>query len=1464
MKLSCFKAIVLAMTVLVPNTHSWATDGQGYKRWAILPGSDLQPSGVLDLLMAKLSAEPGIELVERERIDAALRELGLNQALSDDLRGRLQLGRILGADALVILSRVTSAPPATQAVASVLPDRASPSSAAKTDSFVKIVIADCRQGARLRVDFVPCDSALAEQVAESGLQIVQQTRLRYASGLQMVIGVSPFLCRNLTHAYDQYQAGFEYLLEAALASPGVAVIETQEAQEIRQERDLSGSDDIQRIVPLFVEGEYEVTPAEPTGEPHVRLSIRLTRDDGVLQTIRRDTLPLGQTASFLVELAAPAILEAAGAQAAPLSVAAQVEQLRGRAGTFAGLGMWGHAAGLREAILLIEPKAHDQRISLLEDSARELSLELSPRIPYPRGKPIPDEDYRQFDTWCRSRANLYRRCLDHLEYLIGNKGVTQAAAAQLTHLAMQTAPSVPPELFDRARETVVPLEVRKKQFLREVYPLIRGLNVRPAGERNAKYTTDMAYVLWQDWLLHWCFLRVDSQMLDKEDLDFTLHVLTEVLPRMHRPSFAMTNFLKDQGHPRRLIPGSEHITATGFSQTDGGPWRYTDDQYVAFLEALGRSQAPLVRIYSRYGLLKHRYDRAGLACPVTADMLEEAESIVQTYARDQAKLGRNLSQYPDTYAAFMRLRDDIRRTLAQPVLPAAKVTDSRPSGGPRTGPRPQPGGFGGSSLDALLGPPVTPASARAEIERTQSLATQRLLAATRPSPQAENLPPPLARLKDRIVRLSTAAFTPRPDEDAAAYRAWAQGKADEWRDILAQTCQALGGDEMTLDRATGFVEAVLELPLQAKWGREVPGLEQERRRFLLAVLPLAAGLPYATVGKYHQSMERWMWQQAVLCQVMSPLALRYTGEDLDFLLHLLTGDIRQEIPGAAAVQLSQRQPWDGADDAAAARFLDTLAASDNPVNVMTARFGMLCRRYHQMKVDADMLEQIQALLDDLDAAKKKLSLSGYWNDLDIGLRNLRLRVQAVLDRTVSRSSPPLLLSQRGSRILQYEPIEVQVRQKSGRTVPLIVHTHGLASFYDASGPVRWRIERAADGMDLYWNDRSVLVSEEPGLAREIYASQEARLSSVAYDGRHVWIGSRRAGVLILTPQGGQVAAVGPKEGLPPSEHSLLVHPLEDGRAFACGSFGGDNRAWLAVIEPQDDGYRARVIHQATKVLAGSVQDSVDRSFWEQPELRKRSEPPAADTAFMPLWILTLPRTRDAGPSLLVGRGRPGYGSSSSMLPLRVGLAGGVVSVFDPQCYAPQGHELRYLSSQGILWATDGSRVWQWAGVDRAWPDGLPWREVLGRPWRAGADGMVSLSRGDLLSVDDRVYMAGATVLREAGDRRVESTGTTWLEYDPQRQTCIRLRPETIVPERFEYRGADISAHYGLVVWGLMPDRHGRHNSAARHNDSAADPATQRLPEPGPCLFRVRIVEEPAAALVPKETRDATKPGPVGS
>ena len=81
-----------------------AAEEDALRVWAVIAAPAIRQSGLADLVNAGLGRQPGITLVERDRLDAVLKELTLAQMLGATGTGRRAAGRILQADALVLLA----------------------------------------------------------------------------------------------------------------------------------------------------------------------------------------------------------------------------------------------------------------------------------------------------------------------------------------------------------------------------------------------------------------------------------------------------------------------------------------------------------------------------------------------------------------------------------------------------------------------------------------------------------------------------------------------------------------------------------------------------------------------------------------------------------------------------------------------------------------------------------------------------------------------------------------------------------------------------------------------------------------------------------------------------------------------------------------------------------------------------------------------------------------------------------------------------------------------------------------------------------------------------------------------------------------------------------------------------------------------------------------------------------------
>ncbi len=340
---------ILSGSTLVLILLCTQADGKSmYNRWAIIASPDVQKSGLADLLTVELSKVDGIELVERERLDAATKELELIALFGAKGAGkRLKLGRTLGADALLLLSFEKR----------------------EKKQFVKVIVADCRYGARLRVDFLPHENDARDELAAKCRPIVAEVRRHFAGGIKQIIGVTPFVSRNLTHDYDHLQAGYACLLENALwIQPGVAVLETEEARAIGQELQHTGAKLKGRVVPLFVEGEFKMSTAKPGDKPKVQMTLSLVDAQHGRQRYEQPTLSFEGVTDLLTRRAPEGILRRAkiGPQK-PLTRPQQARLLADRAEVFSLVGARNHSIGLYEAALLLTPDDVKMRLRLIRD-----------------------------------------------------------------------------------------------------------------------------------------------------------------------------------------------------------------------------------------------------------------------------------------------------------------------------------------------------------------------------------------------------------------------------------------------------------------------------------------------------------------------------------------------------------------------------------------------------------------------------------------------------------------------------------------------------------------------------------------------------------------------------------------------------------------------------------------------------------------------------------------------------------------------------------------------------------------------------------------------------------------------------------------------------------------------------------------------------------------------------------------
>ena len=604
-----------------------AAGEEGYNRWAILAPPQPYASGLADLLTARLSGAAGIELVERAELKTISRELVLSNLLGANSAGRLELGRRVKADALVVLGEEL----------------------VEGKRAVRVVMCDCRLGVRLVSESHLCTREGMDALAAAIARTVAATRERFRSGIQFVVGLSPFISKDLTHDYDYLQSSCAHVLRASLSAvPCVAVIETEEAHAIRRELEATASEGLRRLMPVIVEGEYAVDrQAKP--KPTLRIALRVSGAQGIITTIERSGLTFAAATELLSKEAPGAILALSKAKLGqPLPPEAQAAALIARADAFARLGEWQYAAEVREAALLLSPDAADQREAVICEHSK---IRKGPSLFTREGEISPDV-YAATASGYLARFQL---CLEHLEYLIENRKITAAKATSLATSVFGDCMllGIRGSRYPYAKQA---MDLRR-QFLVAMCPAVRDLG----GQGPAEGAPNWGWLLVTDALS-----RLVGRDFKKTDLDFVLELLETILPADRPlPPDTLNLFVNDKYY---LV---DHVGES-----------FTKAEYREFLGKLKASRTPRNAALGRYGELRLTWGEQRQAGGASPQLLAEAQSL-----RDAC------SRLPAGYTTkrLVELADDLCGEIQRTLAPAAKtaVGPSRPL--PSGRPQPIPG-----------------------------------------------------------------------------------------------------------------------------------------------------------------------------------------------------------------------------------------------------------------------------------------------------------------------------------------------------------------------------------------------------------------------------------------------------------------------------------------------------------------------------------------------------------------------------------------------------------------------------------------------------------------------------------------------------------------------------------------------------------------------------------------------------
>ncbi len=540
-----------------------------FQRWAIIATQPVTNDGLTDLLTAQLSKDATIQLVERDRLNEVTRELQLSTLLEAASEHRLQLGKMIGADALLLLT---------------VEER-------QDKPVLRVVVSDCRYGARLRSGYFRYRASDLEPTVQQCVSMINDVRRQFPTQIQYIVGVSPFLSKNLTREYDRMQVAYARFLEQALLTvPGVAVLEFEEARAIQRELALVARQMDKRIVPLLVDGEYEMKYRADNEMPNVDLTIRLSSHDAQLQTLLRRTLPLDDVPDLLSGDVARSLLQRTNFR--PLEHRQQVDLIGRRAEEFGELGIWERSLGLREAVLLLEPTLVEQRLVLLAEREH-----LWKSRQYVEEQKLLDAERhpKLWSTFRDGRRSDWRIRMEHVEYLIRNRLVNPREAGYLVKTVMQFREHLRPDEED--------LDVGEDFFWR-MFRLIPGLDYSLAAgkvRRGLEQSYDRINLRPEIWSKP---KQMERWISDGYEILFEQR-------RISRPSIERANPAEASRLLRERVQGTLYRFFMDVVPAEGAPgwlalWQseYNRKEYRQLYQRLTETEHVGAQVFGRYRLLR--------------------------------------------------------------------------------------------------------------------------------------------------------------------------------------------------------------------------------------------------------------------------------------------------------------------------------------------------------------------------------------------------------------------------------------------------------------------------------------------------------------------------------------------------------------------------------------------------------------------------------------------------------------------------------------------------------------------------------------------------------------------------------------------------------------------------------------------------------------------------------------------
>ena len=255
-------------------------------------GEELRSSALVSLLGARLSQDSRLQLVERAQIDTILREQQVSLATAAEPNVAVKVGRLLRADAFVLLSvespggeNLSGNPPNERgrAIENVDSTPTPDSPPEPVGQLLRVRVVETAHGLRLSDRYEQLDKAdvqtVAERIAERVRIVVQ--KIGQPTGQVIPVGIIDIHRVQLPERYERLARVLPGLLSARLgAEPRILMLERESLGTLLKEKQLTdGNDSAFWNSAVLIDGNIQ-----PDGND-VKISLRLRRenDEGLSQ-----------------------------------------------------------------------------------------------------------------------------------------------------------------------------------------------------------------------------------------------------------------------------------------------------------------------------------------------------------------------------------------------------------------------------------------------------------------------------------------------------------------------------------------------------------------------------------------------------------------------------------------------------------------------------------------------------------------------------------------------------------------------------------------------------------------------------------------------------------------------------------------------------------------------------------------------------------------------------------------------------------------------------------------------------------------------------------------------------------------------------------------------------------------------------------------------------------------------------